>query len=1301
MKTKMQFILYIVISLFYSVSVLAQNNNANSYPTEDPFQVFENTPKSPEVGSLGSYGNASASPYNGKGNVSVPLYSVNFEGMSIPLTLDYNTAGVQVMQDASWVGLNWSLSTSHGISRQIYGIDDLSNRVGGDYDQATTNGYIFNNLNLYLNEGAGRPYHTLDDIFNVHHSFALGVPEGRGSRAIDTQPDVFTLNALGQNYRFILKKKGATNIVQTYVFNNNNVIITLDLSTLAFTLIDEAGFTFTFASKEINTTFNTIQGDSGPQSSYEGAFDLIFASTNRRDSGVIMNWYLDKVTSPDDKVLNFVYDRGLHFTFPQYSFSYNGGDSKGWGNWTSGQRIAGGATSPHTVSTTVIENAYLTEINGDFGKIIFNLGNRLDLSTGNTINILSDNGFNSYVLNTANSTIRSCHGTNQNCGDSTPLLPKKLNGIIVENMLGTTVADITFEQSYFNAPQVSAIDRERFLRLKLDGVSINDKNYSFGYINPNNLSAKDTYGVDFWGFANGKENTNTSKVPRIGRFLTQSMILPNNSTAIGNDFVYVNGADRSADFRVGQTGLLNVVEYPTGGSTTFQYEGHEAVLVPTPQYEVTEYFPNNERYRWTNMVDESQFNLTYEYLKCAKDQDYNYFEKEYPVIQGNASQSTYSLNGVFEVLFPAVIEINTILKTQTGYSGMSYWGSYDLVVVENVESGQEYSLLKYIASTSTPDEVEKQVIKSVSVPPGRYKVARKSLPYLGADKPAWPAVSASQSVVTVNSFDQAEPDLSQFLESFKIGGARVRRIVNRNGDGSFISGKSYSYDKPNGFEGLSSSGILMDDLIFHSKTSGFYSYDPTYGDVMFNPYNSVGGNNSAQGSHIGYSYVRESQIDQFNNELGYIERTFQNQKNEYFTNSFELPYVYDVYSGNGDNFITFLGIKAEWFCSGLTLGNDCGGNVKTYSSSYGKAQIQNTIALGLPLKNGYGYLNGSVLNEKVYDNFGNLMQSQSNEYITMNGNIPPLYFSSFIPYPLIYSTNNTGSTLEVVSQVLMTSEGPWGTTHSTYVPYEFPLHHGLISKIASSESWTRYDNSNMFSKSSSTYNLDTHFLMSQTQTDSKGNENKMEYFYPYDQEVSSNYGMTDLIAENRFSSPVKTNSYLDEQLLYSSLINYNNSAETANKTRPWSVETVKGIENLTNPVREEYIYEKYNASGRVLQIRKIDGTSTAFIWGYNDQHMVAKIENATYDMIENLSLFGSDFNLGANGLSESQIESLRSGLPNSMVTTYNFNPLVGVQNITDPRGYKINYEYDINNRLKSVKDEEGNIVTDYEYKFQN
>lgn len=57
--------------------------------------------------------------YNGSIDVSIPLYVVTDGEVQLPLTIRYNTSGIKVCEEASWIGLGWNLNVGGYITNQI------------------------------------------------------------------------------------------------------------------------------------------------------------------------------------------------------------------------------------------------------------------------------------------------------------------------------------------------------------------------------------------------------------------------------------------------------------------------------------------------------------------------------------------------------------------------------------------------------------------------------------------------------------------------------------------------------------------------------------------------------------------------------------------------------------------------------------------------------------------------------------------------------------------------------------------------------------------------------------------------------------------------------------------------------------------------------------------------------------------------------------------------------------------------------------------------------------------------------
>jgi len=132
---------------------------------------------------------------------------------------------------------------------------------------------------------------------------------------------------------------------------------------------------------------------------------------------------------------------------------------------------------------------------------------------------------------------------------------------------------------------------------------------------------------------------------------------------------------------------------------------------------------------------------------------------------------------------------------------------------------------------------------------------------------------------------------------------------------------------------------------------------------------------------------------------------------------------------------------------------------------------------------------------------------------------------------------------------------------------------------------------------------------------------------------------------------------------------------------------------------------QYDQYFNPVEVIERGGKNTVFLWGYNGQYPLAEIKNASYMEVETLltktTIDALNAVLVSDGAITAAINKLRTGLPNAMVTSYTYKPLVGMTSKTDPRGIKETYTYDGMQRLKAILDQVGNVTKaiDYHYRF--
>ncbi|RKO68279.1 hypothetical protein D7322_28070 [Sphingobacterium puteale] len=511
------FILIFVISYFFlwNPTVFAQSN--------EYFQASKIIPPSPTAGSLAKVVDIDVGYFTGTHQLNIPLINVESKGIPITVNLLYNSAnGIKPIEDASWIGLGWTLATGGVITRSIRGMDDF--KFGG-FPSAVS-------LPPHNEDNYVAPPATSAEQTSTANYFRQV-----GNRSIDSEPDVFYYNFMGKTGKFFLGKISAGDTI--YVEKQTNLKIELLERTInaKWRITDADGYRYFFRTPEVVSNYyknSDVTQFSGLEPNFTNSYD---------DSESA--WYLDSIVDPHGKIaVKFEYETGLSLSAIQiYQKRYdllnqgatNAGTMASVYNFTSSNRQR-------------IQNIYLKKIIYNKGSILFTRTQREDIEPVPYSN------------------------------DSQK--PQKLSQITLYSQNNTVTKNIVLSQSYFNSGYAGN-DRYAFLRLKLDSVSeigsSGEKQppHSFSYYAPQDMPSKYTRQIDEWGYY--------SSFPAyvIPGEVTQTL-LPTVKTYKGSTLWTFQGVNRVPD-SVGsyvKRGIIESVSYPTGGRTKFEYETNEQRSLP-------------------------------------------------------------------------------------------------------------------------------------------------------------------------------------------------------------------------------------------------------------------------------------------------------------------------------------------------------------------------------------------------------------------------------------------------------------------------------------------------------------------------------------------------------------------------------------------------------------------------------------------------------------------------------------------------------------------------------------------------
>lgn len=152
--------------------------------------------------------------------------------------------------------------------------------------------------------------------------------------------------------------------------------------------------------------------------------------------------------------------------------------------------------------------------------------------------------------------------------------------------------------------------------------------------------------------------------------------------------------------------------------------------------------------------------------------------------------------------------------------------------------------------------------------------------------------------------------------------------------------------------------------------------------------------------------------------------------------------------------------------------------------------------------------------------------------------------------------------------------------------------------------------------------------------------------------------------------------------------------------------------DISNKGRTDFEYD--DAKNLVTVIKYTTGTLTpasyeTYIYGYSNRFPVAKITGKKYSEIlaavpTVVANIKTSSNLPVSAANDTalrnNLNALRTNFPDCLITTYTYDPALGVTSITDPKGYTLHYEYDIFGRLRYTKENAAgnlNILSESQY----
>jgi YD repeat-containing protein len=520
-------------------------------------------PPSATPASLAKYIDNPVSFYTGVPDIKIPLWTINLKKYKLPIQLSYHAGGVKVEEEASPVGLNWSLAAGGVITRAVRDIPDDYNKgetikmeddrpfdipVAGNYprlgrfwsgkyevlrdfnSESTDNSYAWTNLDR-IKSNYTQPR---NGMFGMN----------------DLEPDIFYFNFGNKSGKFVFDVEGNIQTVALIPYQDLKITHTLDANgkIASFTIVDNDGTEYLFSSVEtLQRISESTMYSLGEHLNPDGSLNTGGPSMSTTITVFNSSWFLTSIKT--------IYDETVTFSYVDERLSQRDGPTVG----RSTGKYPNGA--PY-----LVDNYYTTS-----------------MSTSFTRKRISKIETNNEIV-----TFYATLGRDDMVNDARAITAVD----VVKKSTGKTIKSFLLNYTYFTSPAAEAANvgaglkvtaeyiASTYNRLRLDRITESgddDKSippYVFQYDVSSQLPNRFSMQQDVWGYFNGAIS-NTTLIPTVYQYASLNgsdrFRVYKPCYTIAGEKIHP-AADRMPSPTKMTAGTLVGITYPTGGRVAYEYE---------------------------------------------------------------------------------------------------------------------------------------------------------------------------------------------------------------------------------------------------------------------------------------------------------------------------------------------------------------------------------------------------------------------------------------------------------------------------------------------------------------------------------------------------------------------------------------------------------------------------------------------------------------------------------------------------------------------------------------------------------